>query len=66
MADGGTRLRRPGGEAVRSYLAVGSLAERAVVPSSGAVAVPAALPPDAGALIGCAVAAGTAWLECGV
>ena len=31
MADGGTRLRRPGGEAVRSYLAVGSLAERAIV-----------------------------------
>ena len=58
MADGGTRLRRPGGQAVRSYLAVGSLAERAIVPASGAVAVPQALPPDAGALIGCAVATG--------
>jgi Zn-dependent alcohol dehydrogenase len=58
MADGGTRLRRVGGEAVRAYLAVGSLAERAVVPASGAVAVPAELPPAAGALIGCAVATG--------
>jgi S-(hydroxymethyl)glutathione dehydrogenase / alcohol dehydrogenase len=58
MADGGTRLRRSDGEAVRSYLAVGSLAERAVVPATGAVAVPATLPPAAGALIGCAVATG--------
>jgi S-(hydroxymethyl)glutathione dehydrogenase/alcohol dehydrogenase len=58
MADGGTRLRRAGGEPVRSYLAVGSLGERTVVPAAGAIAVPQGLPADVGALIGCAVATG--------
>ncbi len=58
MADGGTRLRACDGTAVRAYLAVGSLAERAVVPSSGVVKVPQTLPPEVGALIGCAVATG--------
>ncbi len=58
MADGGTRLRRQDGSPVRSYLGVGSLAERTVVPAAGAVAVPSALPADVGALIGCAVSTG--------
>ena len=58
MPDGSSRLTRPGGEPVRSYLAVGSFAERTVVPASAAVPVPAALPSEVGALIGCAVATG--------
>jgi S-(hydroxymethyl)glutathione dehydrogenase / alcohol dehydrogenase len=58
MPDGGTRLRRAGGEPVRSYLAVGSFGSRAVVPASGAVRVDAALPAEVGALIGCGVATG--------
>ncbi|HWG82770.1 MAG TPA: alcohol dehydrogenase catalytic domain-containing protein, partial [Gaiellales bacterium] len=58
MPDGGTRLRRPGGEPVRSYLAVGSFGQRAVVPASGAVRVDGRLPAELGALIGCGVATG--------
>jgi len=58
MPDGGTRLRRLGGEPVRSYLAVGSFGQRAVVPASGAVRVDGRLPAELGALIGCGVATG--------
>src|SRR5262249_59878005 len=58
MPDGTTRLRRRDGEAVRSYLAVGSFGDHAVVPMSGAVRVPAELPAEVGALIGCGVATG--------
>jgi S-(hydroxymethyl)glutathione dehydrogenase/alcohol dehydrogenase len=58
MTDGTTRLRRPGGEAVASYLGVGTFGERSVVPESAAVIMPAALPAEVGALIGCAVATG--------
>jgi len=58
MPDGGTRLRRADGTAVRSYLAVGSFGQRTVVPAQAAVPVPAALPAEVGALIGCAVATG--------
>jgi S-(hydroxymethyl)glutathione dehydrogenase/alcohol dehydrogenase len=58
MPDGGTRLRRPDGQAVRSYLAVGSLGDHTVVPESGAVRVDPALPAEVGALIGCGVATG--------
>jgi S-(hydroxymethyl)glutathione dehydrogenase / alcohol dehydrogenase len=71
LPDGSTRLRRPGGEPVYPYLAVGSFGERAVVPAAGAVRVPDALPPEVGALIGCALATGvgavvnTAGLEAG-
>ena len=58
MPDGTTRLHRDGGERVRAYLAVGSLAERTVLPAAGAVPVPAVLTAEVGALIGCAVATG--------
>jgi len=58
MADGTARLRRSGGEAVRSYLGVGSFGERAVVSAAAAVPVPAELPAEVGALIGCGVTTG--------
>jgi S-(hydroxymethyl)glutathione dehydrogenase/alcohol dehydrogenase len=58
MPDGTSRLRRAGGQPVRSYLAVGSFGEQAVVPASGAVRVAADLPAEVGALIGCGVATG--------
>jgi S-(hydroxymethyl)glutathione dehydrogenase/alcohol dehydrogenase len=58
MADGTTRLRRLNGDTLFPFLAVGSFARHAVVPESGAVAVPAAVPPAVAALIGCAVTTG--------
>jgi S-(hydroxymethyl)glutathione dehydrogenase/alcohol dehydrogenase len=58
MVDGTTRLHRPGGDNVWSYLGVGTFGERSVVPESAAVAMPAELPAPVGALIGCAVATG--------
>jgi S-(hydroxymethyl)glutathione dehydrogenase / alcohol dehydrogenase len=58
LADGSTRLHRPGGEPVYPYLTVGSFGERAVVPASGAVPVPSELPGEVGALIGCGIATG--------
>jgi S-(hydroxymethyl)glutathione dehydrogenase/alcohol dehydrogenase len=58
MPDGGVRLHRTDGTDVRPYLAVGSFAQRAVVPGSGAIPVPADLPVEVGALIGCAVTTG--------
>jgi S-(hydroxymethyl)glutathione dehydrogenase/alcohol dehydrogenase len=58
MSDGTARLSRPGGERVRSYLSVGSFGERAVVSAAAAVPVPAELPADVGALIGCGVTTG--------
>jgi len=59
MDDGTTRFRRPGsGEDVYTYLAVGSMAERSVVPEAAAIPVPRELPWDVAALIGCAVTTG--------
>lgn len=58
MSDGTTRLRRPDGEPVFSYLGVATFGERSVVPESAAVTMPAELPVEVGALIGCAVATG--------
>ena len=58
MADGTTRFRRPSGENVRTYLAVGSMAERTVVPEAGAIPVSREVPPEVAALIGCAVTTG--------
>lgn len=57
MADGTTRLRRDG-RSVHAFLNVGSFSEYAVVPSSGAIAVPDALPFEVAALIGCAATTG--------
>jgi S-(hydroxymethyl)glutathione dehydrogenase/alcohol dehydrogenase len=58
MGDGTARLRRSDGEAVRSYLGVGSFGERAVVSAAAAVPVPSELPADVGSLIGCGVTTG--------
>ncbi len=58
MQDGTTRLHRGGGEDVWSYLGVGTFGEQSVVPESAAVPMPAELPAEVGALIGCAVATG--------
>lgn len=59
MDDGTTRFRRPDtGENVHTYLAVGSMAERSVVPEAAAIPVPREVPWDVAALIGCAVTTG--------
>lgn len=58
LPDGTTRLRRPDGEEVYSYLSVGSLAEYAVVPESGAIKLPDTTDPAISALVGCAVSTG--------
>jgi len=58
LADGTTRARLPDGSPLYQYLAIGTLAEAAVVPAAACVAVPAELPFDVGALIGCGVATG--------
>jgi S-(hydroxymethyl)glutathione dehydrogenase / alcohol dehydrogenase len=58
MEDGTTRLRRLNGDTLFPFLAVGSFARHAVVPESGAVVVPAAVPAAVAALIGCAVTTG--------
>lgn len=57
LHDGTTRLRL-GSTAVYSYSGVGSFAQYAVVPETGAVAIRADMPLDKAALIGCAVATG--------
>ncbi|TGD90769.1 Zn-dependent alcohol dehydrogenase [Mycolicibacterium sp. CH28] len=58
LPDGTTRLSRTSGEAVYSYLSVGSLAEYAVVPEAGAIRLPKDTDPALSALIGCAVSTG--------
>ena len=59
MDDGTTRFRRPGsGEDVYTYLAVGSMAERSVVPETAAIPIPREVPMEVAALIGCAVTTG--------
>lgn len=46
------------GTPVRSYLSIGTMAERAVVPAEAAVPIPDAVAPEAAALIGCCVSTG--------
>lgn len=58
MPDGSSRLRRPGGQEVPSYLAIGTMAERTVVPAAAAIPIPAGVPSEVAALIGCCVATG--------
>jgi Zn-dependent alcohol dehydrogenase len=58
MLDGTTRWRRPDGEAVLTYGAIGTLAEASVVPAAAAIAMPAGVDPAVAALIGCCVATG--------
>ncbi|OIH82879.1 dehydrogenase [Arthrobacter sp. UCD-GKA] len=57
LPDGTTRLSR-GEEPVYSYLSVGSFAEYAVVPESGAIRIGTDVPPAIAALVGCAVTTG--------
>ena len=59
MPDGTSRLQRAsGGGDVFSYCAIGTMAERQVVPVAAAVPMPDGTPPDVAALIGCCVATG--------
>jgi S-(hydroxymethyl)glutathione dehydrogenase/alcohol dehydrogenase len=57
LPDGTTRLKR-GNEPVYSYLSVGSFAEYAVVPESGAIRIDDDVPPAIAALVGCAITTG--------
>lgn len=58
LPDGGTRIRSGAGEAVHSYLSVGSFAEYAVVPAHGAIKINGDVDPGVAALVGCAVTTG--------
>ncbi|MCI0686921.1 MAG: alcohol dehydrogenase catalytic domain-containing protein [Sporichthyaceae bacterium] len=58
LADGTTRVRRPDGTALYQYLAIGTMAEAAVVPAAACVPISAEVPPEVAALIGCGVATG--------
>jgi S-(hydroxymethyl)glutathione dehydrogenase/alcohol dehydrogenase len=58
MPDGSTRIRSGAGEAVHSYLSVGSFAEYAVVPAYGAIKVGGDVDPGVASLVGCAVTTG--------
>jgi S-(hydroxymethyl)glutathione dehydrogenase/alcohol dehydrogenase len=58
LPDGTTPLRRADGTEVLAMLALGTFAERAVVPAQAAVPVPAEVPAEIAALIGCAVTTG--------
>jgi S-(hydroxymethyl)glutathione dehydrogenase/alcohol dehydrogenase len=58
LPDGTARLSRPGEGEVLQMLALGTFAERAVVPAEAAVPFPAEVPPEVVALIGCGVTTG--------
>jgi S-(hydroxymethyl)glutathione dehydrogenase/alcohol dehydrogenase len=58
MPDGTSRLRRPGGEDVLAYCAIGTMASSQVVPAAAAIPMPDGTPPEVAALIGCCVATG--------
>jgi Zn-dependent alcohol dehydrogenase len=58
LPDGTTRLSRPGEDEVLQMLALGTFAERAVVPAEAAVPFPAEVPSEVAALIGCGVTTG--------
>src|SRR5689334_19577915 len=67
LLDGTTRLRF-GGATVHHYCFLSSFAERAVVPERSCVRIPADVPFDVAALVGCAVASGVwaVWRTAGV
>jgi alcohol dehydrogenase len=67
LLDGTTRLRF-GGAVVHHYCVLSSVAERAVVPERSCVRIPADVPFDVAALVGCAVASGVCavWRTAGV
>jgi S-(hydroxymethyl)glutathione dehydrogenase/alcohol dehydrogenase len=56
--DGTTVLRRPDGAEVASYLAIGTMAEATVTAAAAAIPLPAGVPPEVAALIGCCVSTG--------
>lgn len=58
MLDGTARLHRTDGEDLLSYCAIGTMAERQVVPAAAAIPMPDGTPPEVAALIGCCVATG--------
>jgi S-(hydroxymethyl)glutathione dehydrogenase/alcohol dehydrogenase len=67
MPDGSSRLRA-NGEELQSFSALGTMAERAVVPAAAAIELPADAPLEKAALIGCSVmtGAGAVWHTAGV
>jgi S-(hydroxymethyl)glutathione dehydrogenase / alcohol dehydrogenase len=58
LPDGSTRLHRPDGSPVLSYLHLGTFATATVVPAASAVPIPDSVPPEVAALIGCCVTTG--------
>jgi Zn-dependent alcohol dehydrogenase len=58
LPDGTTPLRRADGSEVLPMLALGTFAERAVVPAQAAVTIPQEVPAEVAALIGCGVTTG--------
>jgi S-(hydroxymethyl)glutathione dehydrogenase/alcohol dehydrogenase len=58
LEDGRTPLRRADGAEVLPYLAIGTMAEAAVVPASAAILMPDGIAPEVAALIGCCVTTG--------
>lgn len=56
--DGTPRVHRTDGTPVMSYLSIGTMAERMVVPAAAAIPIPAGVAPEAAALIGCCVTTG--------
>jgi Zn-dependent alcohol dehydrogenase len=58
LPGGRTALRRADGTEVLSMLALGTFADRAVVPAAAAVPIPDDVPVEVAALIGCAVTTG--------
>jgi Zn-dependent alcohol dehydrogenase len=67
MLDGSTRLRF-GGARVHHYAFLSSFAERAVVPARSCIRIPAGVPFEVAALLGCAVTngVGAVWRTAGV
>jgi Zn-dependent alcohol dehydrogenase len=58
LLDGETPFRAADGEPVRSYCAIGTMAEASVVPVAAAIPLPAGTDPAVAALIGCCVTTG--------
>ncbi|HVE97971.1 MAG TPA: alcohol dehydrogenase catalytic domain-containing protein [Mycobacteriales bacterium] len=58
QADGTSRVRRPDGSPVHQYLSIGTMSDAAVVPGPAVVAIPAGVPGEVAALIGCGVSTG--------
>ncbi len=58
LPDGTTAFRTPGGEPVRSYCAIATMAEASVVPAAAAIVMPDGTDPAVAALIGCCVTTG--------